>query len=115
MHGPPPKISYFQNSNSIHKTLIIDPKIDPKERLEAALASLKLQDKPNYTKTAEQFSVNRTTLSQRHRNVTKLYSDARDNKRLLLDAQSKALIKYINDLTKRGLPPIITIVRNFGG
>ena len=84
----------------------MDPKIDPKERLQAALASLKLQDKPNYTKVAKQFSVNRTTLSQRYRNVTKSHLDARDNKHFLSDAQSKALIKYINDLTKCGLPPI---------
>ena len=29
--------------------------------------------------------------------------------------QLKALIKYINNLTKRGLPPINAIVCNFGG
>ena len=93
----------------------MDPKIDPEERLQAALASLQLQDRPNYTKVAKQFSVDRTTLSRRYRNVTKSYSDARDNKRFLSDAQSKALIKYINDLTERGLPPTNAMVRNFGG
>ena len=63
----------------------MDPKIDPEERLQAALASLKLQDKPNYTKVAKQFSVDRTTLSWWYCNVTKLYLNACDNKCLLLD------------------------------
>ncbi|OCK95457.1 uncharacterized protein K441DRAFT_556705, partial [Cenococcum geophilum 1.58] len=76
----------------------------------ATLASLKLQDKPNYTKVAKRFSVDRTTLSRRYRNVTKLYADARDNK-----PSEVTLIKYINDLTKRGLPPINAIVCNFRG
>jgi hypothetical protein len=33
----------------------------------------------------------------------------RDNKHLFLNMQLKALIKYINNLTKRGLPPINAI------
>ena len=91
----------------------MDPKIGPEERLQAALASLQLQDKPNYPKVAKQFSVNQTTLSQQYCYITKLYLNIHDNKHFLLHIQLKALIKYINDFIKRKLPPTNTIVYNF--
>ena len=38
--------------------------------IEAALAALDLQSKPNYTQTVNKYGVDRTTLSRRHRNIT---------------------------------------------
>ena len=80
--------------------------------IDAALADLRLQDKPNISATAKKHGCDRTTLSRRFRNVTKSKESANDSMRLLDHVQSKALIKYINDLTKRGLPPTTTMVRN---
>jgi len=36
--------------------------------MEKALEALKSQEKPNFTKTAEEFGINRTTLMMRSRN-----------------------------------------------
>ena len=46
------------------------------DSLEAALEALSLQLKPNYTQTAKEYNVNRSTLSRRHRQVMilKFYS-----------------------------------------
>ena len=40
--------------------------------IDAALAALSLQLKPNYTQTAQKYSVERFTLLHRHRNITGL-------------------------------------------
>lgn len=82
------------------------------DRIEAALADLKLQDKPNFTATADKHRCDRSTLSRRFHRVTSSKADGYDSMRLLDAAQSKALIKYINDLTERGLPPTISMLRN---
>ena len=52
--------------------------------INAALAILELQDPPNYTWTAKEFNVNRTTLSRRHRRITRAREDATEMKSLLL-------------------------------
>ena len=78
--------------------------------IDTALADLRLQDKPNISATAKKHGCDRMTLSKRFRNVTKSKESANDLMRLLNSVQLKALIKYINDLTERGLPPITTIV-----
>ncbi|OCK96814.1 uncharacterized protein K441DRAFT_713598 [Cenococcum geophilum 1.58] len=81
--------------------------------IDAALAALELQDPPNYTRTAKEFNVNRTTLSRRHRQITRAREDATEMKSLLLIQQERTLLGYINLLTKRGLPPTPQMVRNF--
>ena len=40
------------------------------DSIEAALAALDLQSKPNYTQTAIKYGVDQTTLLRRHRNIT---------------------------------------------
>jgi len=82
------------------------------DSIEAAIADLRLQDKPNITATAKEHGCNRTTLSKRFRNVTGSRATAHDSMRLLNQVQSKVLIQYINDLTERGLPPTVAIVQN---
>ena len=80
--------------------------------IEAALADLRLQDEPNIQATANKHKYSRTTLSKRFRNVTRSKEAGYNSMRLLDAVQSKALIKYINDLTERGLPPTNAMVRN---
>ena len=81
--------------------------------IDAALAALELQDPPNYTWTAKEFNVNRTTLSRRHRRITRSREGATEMKSLLLIQQERTLLGYINLLTERGLPPTPQMVRNF--
>ena len=73
--------------------------------INTALATLELQDPPNYTWTAKEFNVNRTILSRRYRQITRSREDATEMKSLLLIQQERTLLGYINLLTKRGLPP----------
>ena len=81
--------------------------------INAALAALELQDPPNYTWTAKEFNVNCITLSWRHRRITHAREDVTEMKSLLLIQQERTLLRYINLLTKRGLPPTPQMVRNF--
>ena len=81
--------------------------------IDAALAALELQDPPNYTRTAKEFDVNRSTLSRRYRQITRAREDATEMKSLLLIQQERTLLRYINLLTERGLPPTPQMVRNF--
>jgi len=83
------------------------------DSINVALAALELQDPPNYTWTAKEFNVNRTTLSRRHRQITRSREDATEMKSLLSIQQERTLLGYINLLTKRGLPPTPQMVRNF--
>ena len=80
--------------------------------IDAALADLRLQNKPNISATAKKHGCDRTTLSKRFHNITKSKESANNLMRLLDHIQSKALIKYINDLTERGLPPTTAMVQN---
>jgi len=81
--------------------------------IEAALAALKSQNIPNYTATAKKFGVNRTTLSRRHRGITAPRGATASSLALLSPAQKKVCIDYINELTKRGIPPTARMVARF--
>ena len=65
---------------------------------------------PNITAIAKRHKVERSTLSRRWNKVTCSREEGYDAQRLLNTIQSKALIKYINDLTERGLPPTVVMV-----
>ena len=84
--------------------------------IEAALADLSLLEpgeKVNYTAIADKHGVNRSTLSRRHRGVQGTRESQYDDQRLLNNQQSKTLIQWINELTKRGLPPSNEMLNNF--
>ena len=83
------------------------------EAIELALADLNSQKHPNYKATAEKYSVNRTTLARWHKGlaVTRQQS-ASLHKKVLTDVQEQELLKYINKLSDRGLPPTPKIVEN---
>ncbi len=82
-------------------------------KLEAALESLKLSDSINYTKTAQEFSVDQNTLSRRHRGVQASRATKSQNKQSLSPQQESELIKYIEKLSSQGLPPTHEMIRNF--
>ena len=84
--------------------------------IEAALADLNLLEpgeKVNYTAIADKHGVHRSTLSRRHRGVQGTRESQYDDQRLLNNQQSKTLIQWINELTKRGLPPSNEMLNNF--
>ena len=81
--------------------------------IDKALQSLQLQDKPNIAATAKEHHVNRSTLSRRFYGVTQSHAFKSQNQGLLLQAQEKALVLYINKLTDSGIPPTLAMVRNF--
>ena len=83
------------------------------DAIDKALQSLQLQDNPNVSATADNYNVDRSTLSRRFRGVTQSYEVKSQNQTLLLQAQEKALVSYINKLTESGIPPTLVIVRNF--
>ncbi|KAF1363826.1 hypothetical protein EJ07DRAFT_172717 [Lizonia empirigonia] len=57
-----------------------------------ALDALKPGEDPRYAQVAREYGVDRTTLSRRHQ---------------------QELVKYIETLSKRGLPPTREMIRNF--
>ena len=81
--------------------------------LALAVESLTLQEKPNISATAKEFNVHRSTLSRRFNGVTQSTSEKAANQGLLSQQQEKSLVKYINELTTRGLPPTPAMLCQF--
>ena len=84
--------------------------------IEAALAfidSLSPDDHINIAKIAKQFECSRSTLSRRYRGITGSHHTQYQNQRNLNDQQEKSLIKYIDRLCARGLPPNKHMIQNF--
>lgn len=94
-----------------------------KERaIEAALLelnSLHPNDTINYSAVAkkhsiDEFRIDRSTLSRRHRNKTASHAEYISNvSRALTDVQEEALVLTINKYTARGIPPTSIMVKNF--
>ena len=78
-----------------------------------ALKSLDIGEKPNYAEIARKYGVERTTLSRRHRGVTRSTTEKYQNHQLLNPTQESELVKYIGGLCARGLPPTRQMIRNF--
>ncbi|EEA22190.1 pogo transposable element, putative [Talaromyces marneffei ATCC 18224] len=78
-----------------------------------ALRSLKPDEKPNISLVARTYGVNQSNLSKRFRGVTGSKEAQYNNQRLLSKEQSRTLIKWINQLTERGLPPTNSMLENF--
>ena len=78
VHGPTQCTPKSKNTKNL--TLSYTVKMDP---IDAALAALELQDPPNYTWTAKEFDINRSTLSRRYWRITRAREDATEIKSLL--------------------------------
>ena len=81
--------------------------------IDDALAACDLADVPNYAQIAREFGVNRSTLSRRHRGIIRAAEDLHESQQLLSESQEKELVKYINRLNEKGIPPTCPMVRNF--
>ena len=83
------------------------------DRIELAVADLESQESLNYAQTAKKWNVDRSTLSRRHRGITGSKQDQYSyTAKTFTDVQENVLIRYINDLSARGLPPTSQIIRN---
>lgn len=78
-----------------------------------ALRSTPPGETPNISLVARTYGVNQSNLSKRYRGVTGSKEAQYNNQRLLSKEQSRELIKYINLLTERGLPPTNSMLANF--
>ena len=82
--------------------------------LEAALENLTLQDVPNFKRTARIYGTVESTLRRRYKGQTVSRQEANSMYRQrLTDAQEDSLIRQINVLTDRGIPPTPSMVKNF--
>jgi hypothetical protein len=82
-------------------------------RIASAIDDLEAQSRPNIAATAKKWQVDRTTLSRRFRGETGSNEEANSNSRQNLTAtQEETLVKYINKLSDRGLPPTPQMVKN---
>jgi len=79
----------------------------------AEIDSLDASEKLCYTKIANKYGVERSTLSRRHRAVTQSHASKITNQQKLTPQQEAELVKYIEGLTARHLPPTREMIRNF--
>jgi hypothetical protein len=79
----------------------------------AAINSRKPGENFTYQSIADQYGVNRITLSQRHRGCQGSRRAEGINRRALSPQQELELCKYIEDLTSKGLPPTRKMIQNF--
>jgi hypothetical protein len=83
--------------------------------MNAALTAIELLEpgeKFTYQAIADQFGVQRSTLSQRHQGRQSTLEAQRINQQKLNPQQGLELVSYIEDLTKRGLPPTREMIQN---
>jgi len=85
----------------------------PIEEALEALQSLRPGERFSYTEIANKYGCNRTTLSKRHRGLQGTHAAQYESQRVLTDEQSQTLVNWINELTKKGLPPSNEMLRNF--
>src|SRR5450432_2808112 len=82
-------------------------------RLGLALEDIRKQTIPNFSSTARRFQVNRITLVRRFKGTQQNRRIASsETKQCLSLAQEETLIRFINNLTDRSLPPTSQIVYN---
>jgi hypothetical protein len=80
----------------------------------AAFKAQELGDKTSYTSIAAKYGVDRSTLSRRHQGSQASKDTIIANGRALNPQQELELVRYIEGLTKQGLPPTREMVQNFG-
>ncbi|PVH98913.1 hypothetical protein DM02DRAFT_478721, partial [Periconia macrospinosa] len=68
---------------------------------------------PPYSEIARKYGVARTTLARRHKGQTVSRTTCIENQYNLSQQQEKSLIKYIQLLTERRLPPTRSMIKNY--
>jgi Tc5 transposase DNA-binding domain len=82
-------------------------------RIRAAMDHLDSQDVLNYAAAARAFKVDPTTLARRYRGKTVSRAEANSTYRQRLNnVQEDTLLRYIDTLTDRHIPPTSQIIRN---
>jgi transposase-like protein len=80
----------------------------------AAIESLEPGEHYSYREVARRFNVSNSTLTRRHKGRRQRSQEAKNNTQLALNPQQEAeLVRYIEDFTKRALPPTRDMIRNF--
>jgi hypothetical protein len=79
----------------------------------AAIKSLKPGEKLVYAQIARNYGVEPTTLARRHKGALTSLNTRFENQQALHLQQELELLRYIERLTERGLPPTHAIIRNF--
>jgi hypothetical protein len=79
----------------------------------AAIEARELGEDIVYQKYADKYGVNRSTLSRRHRRVTRSNQDHAASRQALNTTEESELVEYIKKLTEQGLPPTREMIRNF--
>ena len=88
--------------------------MDYEERMKAALAKIESSKAPNYTAIAKEYKLTPSTLIRRAQGKTTSREEFQSQlHQCLTNEQERILIKQINRLTERGIPPTSQIVRNF--
>jgi hypothetical protein len=78
-----------------------------------ALESLQPGEKFSYRKIAKEYDVDRSTLTRRHQAITQSHASKIINQQKLTLQQEIELVKYIEGLIARHLPPIREMVQSF--
>jgi hypothetical protein len=91
----------------------IGPQLPYNARVELALAELAELEVPTFRPIARKYDINHTTLSRRFRGeqVSRAIANAEIHQRLSKE-QEETLIKHINKLSDRNIPPTSQIVKN---
>jgi hypothetical protein len=79
----------------------------------AAIESLEPGEKLVYTQIAAKYGVDRRTLARRHQGATISRDAQAQNQQALHPQQEKELLRYIERLTRQGLPPTRPMIRRF--
>ena len=82
-------------------------------RIPEAIADLESQKVPNIKATAEKYGIERMTLGKRQKGKTSSMEECISiHRQALTNSQEKALVRLINRLIDRNMPPTTTIVKN---
>ncbi|KAF2023294.1 hypothetical protein EK21DRAFT_81258 [Setomelanomma holmii] len=87
--------------------------MSPIEEAIAEIESREPGEDFSYTEIANKYGVVQSTLMQRHQGQTSSQKARGFNKRNLQLQQEQELVLYIEDLTRRRLPPTREMVQNF--
>jgi hypothetical protein len=87
--------------------------MSPIEAALAAIEALEPGKKLVYAQIARKYGVPASTLSQRHRGVSSSRATKAQNQQALHPQQELELLRYIERLTRQGLPPTRPMIRRF--
>jgi hypothetical protein len=83
------------------------------EAARTAIESLELGEKLVYTHIAAKYGVDRRTLARRHQCVVSSRSTKTQNQQALKPQQELEFLRYIERLTRQGIPPTRPMIRRF--